>query len=123
MGITVSWDDQAQTVLRLTYSSPWTWEDYYTAMNSVDRLMEESGRVSAIIDDFTASETLPFSKVHHIEQFGRALTAGGVMHILVSPGALWRSMRRIIEREFPNSAGQLIEVNTLNEARSLLEHG
>ena len=51
MGIELAWDNEDQVIIRLTYDRPWTWNDFYTAYDNMDMMINSvSHDVSLLID-------------------------------------------------------------------------
>lgn len=130
MAITVSWDNEAQTIIRQQYEGQWTWDVFYTDAAEVTwAMMKTVSHPVYIISDFTLSTGIPV---------GGALThARNVLSkypdnwngiIIVSPSQFVQSLVAVFRRLFssthlsPEAIGNKTHaVKTLSEAYALIE--
>lgn len=60
MPISVTWDDDARTILRYTYSGSWTWTEYDVAIHQAYELsLQANAPLVDVIADFSDSRLLP----------------------------------------------------------------
>lgn len=81
MGITVAWQDEQETIIRMNYRGFWTNEDFHDA--GVRAIMMARSRTDPIyvVSDYTESETAPLGvlwQARDLSQMRPSNWAGGV---------------------------------------------
>jgi hypothetical protein len=59
MGITVTWDNDAQTVLRYGFGEHWQWDDFKKAFRQAQQMLASVGHMVDVIADFQNSACVP----------------------------------------------------------------
>jgi len=59
MGITVTWDDEQKTILRLAYCGPWTNEEFFDAGKQSIEMLQIVNHPVYVINDFSSSDLPP----------------------------------------------------------------
>jgi hypothetical protein len=59
MNIEVSWDDEKKHIIRWTFPKQWTWDDFYTALQTSRTLVRQENHIVDVIVDMTVSELFP----------------------------------------------------------------
>ncbi len=120
MPITVDWDDAEQTIIRYTFQSPWTWDEYQAAIDRAWELARSVDHPTDTITDMSHSRLMPDNLFRNIKQSvveipdstRTVVLIGGGMFVSIALGVLRRVYRSNMEKFF--IAG------TLDEARALI---
>lgn len=59
MGIQLSWDDDAQTILHCQFESKWTWDDLFEVADRVKAITDSTPHTVAAIIDMEHGMTIP----------------------------------------------------------------
>ena len=121
MPIDVNWDDDAQTVIRYEFWSPWTWNEYRQA---IDRAWELAGSVSHPTDtitDMSASRLLPEGLFRNVKQSVVEIPESTQTVVLVGGGLFVETMLNVIKSVYRNAASKFFVVETVEEARVLIQ--
>ena len=59
MGIELSWDNDAQTVMRCTVDAQWTWDEMDKAMTQIKQITDSAAHEIAAIVDVTKGVNIP----------------------------------------------------------------
>jgi hypothetical protein len=122
MSITVSWDDDAQTILRWNFVGIWTWDEFEHELAATARRMEAVPYPVSAICDMTCSGPLPVtgSAISHMwqarqlaqEQLTTAIFVGSSAHVRAIIGLFCTIYRQRRDR--------YLFASSIEEARALL---
>jgi hypothetical protein len=59
MSITVTWDNDIQTVLRYDFGANWQWDDFKKAFRQAQQMLASVGHIVDVIADFQNSACVP----------------------------------------------------------------
>jgi hypothetical protein len=119
MTIYIEWDDEEKTIIRYTFFSGWTIEEFHRLYDKPTEMIEESSAelIGVIIDD--SRDSMPPKKA--ILAFGRTVREGQLPIVIVgiTPAAkiLVESARRAYKSVRP-----LFYVDNLEQARKILQN-
>ncbi len=122
MGITVTWDDEEQTMLYLHFEPEWMWDTYYTAIRQVETLAGTVTHEVDLIVDVRDVGRVPGDYILHArrglsllpDNFGRAALIGTGAQPLLSVTV------DLLQRAFPVWKDRLFFAESLPEARAEL---
>jgi len=100
MGMSVEWDNDAHTIIRVTVRHPWTWEDYDQMVDeSMARIAGEPHPVDTIIDlrDGGARPPGP-GGMYHFRRAWHSLPQNAGIIVNVGIGGLLRSLVMLFVR-------------------------
>ncbi len=73
MPLNSAWDDEARSVLRLTLTHPWNWNDLHKGMRRAALQLTADGGPVELLLDLRQSTRLPAGAFGHIRSLGLAL--------------------------------------------------
>ena len=73
MPLSSAWEDEARSVLRLTLTQPWNWNDLYKGMRRAALQLPAAGGPIELLLDLRQSPRLPLGAFGHIRSLGLAL--------------------------------------------------
>lgn len=76
MPVTVSWDDHAHSIILMSLETPWTWEEFDTALDQADEMAESVEHRVDFILDFRHGKQIPHGlPLPHVKQALAAIPA------------------------------------------------
>lgn len=117
MGILVEWDNAERTIIRYTFASTWTVEEFFEAFPVADHMIREANTriVGIIVDD--SREIIPPKGA--MTAFKQTVRIGKLPIVFVGASMASRSMMEILSKTY-HSARPMYYVATLDEARVIL---
>ncbi len=120
MGIEVLWDNEEKTIIRYDYGKDWSWDDFWTAVETSNAMVRTVSHTVDFIANFEGGTPPPlgaFSKFKRAQEIsppnvGIIAIAGGSSFI----NALVSTFSRI----YKQLGQRLIMTSTLSEAREKL---
>jgi hypothetical protein len=73
MPVDFVWDDDAHTILRVTATMPWNWNDFHKAMRRASFLLDTVNHDVDLVIDLRQSLKLPAGALGHIRSLGAAI--------------------------------------------------
>ncbi len=83
MPITFCWDDAEQSIIRFDYVSHWTWEELYTAVTDVNKLMDSVDHPVTHMIDLTQNGGVPPNLINHVQQLAALMHPNVEMTVIV----------------------------------------
>lgn len=120
MGIILTWDNDAQTVIRCDFPEVWTWDDYRAVMAEAAAMIGEVPHRVDLLFDLSKTRLSGSEAIVR----GRDLRiawpehTGGV--VVVTTQALLRTALAIFSQAYLRGRRELVMVDTLAEARAVL---
>lgn len=122
MSILVEWDNEARTIIRYTFATEWTVEEFFEAFPKADHMIRAANTriIGIIVDD--SREIIPPKGA--MTAFKQTVRIGKLPIVFVAASMASRSMMEILYKSY---GGQrpMYYVSTLDEARKILyqHHG
>jgi hypothetical protein len=113
MGITVTWDNEDRTSLRLDFAGLWTWEEYDEAVDCAYFMIAQSVQKVDIITNLSRDTTLPGDD--SLRHFQRALR-----QMPSNVGLTVTSGGNSFSRKVFSSFQRTLAAGSLGEARAIL---
>lgn len=121
MSVTATWDNDEKTAIVLTFTAPWTWEDFVQAREEITRMVSDGSHEIDLIIDAQKGGKMPDDAVRWLRRAysGEALTLR--RYILVGASKAVREMFTVADRYYTALGGflEFAFVDTLDEARNL----
>lgn len=115
-----TWDNEAQTILRLTFRDDWMLDDFTTSFAAAINEIRRERRRVIIVLDFTESD-VPVPRLLSAARYAAASNLPSVdLIIFVGTGLLTLPLR-LLDRHFPQSAQAISFVSTLEESHEAAE--
>jgi hypothetical protein len=122
VSIKVNWDDQPKTRVFISYYPPWTWEEYDDAMNKAYHMvMSVEHTVDLLIYNPTESRLPPGNALGHIQRTVRVIPPNVGIIMVVETNRALKVIKSILSRADRAFGSRLVFVNSLEEARDILE--
>jgi hypothetical protein len=83
MPITIAWDNDEKTVLRLTAADRWNWNDFHKSMRVATFWLDTVDHAVEMIVDLSQSERLPAGALGHIRSLGTQIHPNGRARLLI----------------------------------------
>lgn len=118
MNIAIDWDDEAQTIIRLTLTDDWRWEEFYEANTSILKLIRQSSRTIYILVDYTHANTVPMGGViTHTRNILSAYPENWALMIFVTQNLLVQRLMTIFQTTFRTGLGKKVRLaSSFNDA-------
>lgn len=119
MPIQVSWYDPSQTIIYITLSPKWTWQEHTAARYEADELRQSVRHtVHYIIHYLDGYTPLGLLKQGHWILSTLSEDAGKI--ITVNPSSLYRVVMNTLSSFYPVASRSFVLVDTLQEALALI---
>jgi|FLYN01.1.fsa_nt_gi hypothetical protein len=120
MGIKITWDNDEKTILRYSFDTHWTWDDFYTAKaeayNQIDTVQHKVG----VIFDAPEKITLPANMITHSKSAVSKTHPNTCIVAVVVRNLYLRTMLSMVMKLSKKAAETLRLVSSLDEARALV---
>src|SRR5258708_3010123 len=120
MPVQVSWDDDAQTIIRWDYAGKWAWTEVSSAFERVNQMMHSVQHPVSIIHDLTQSAGLPGGALRNGERFTTGLAENWEISVVVGSGTFAESMLNIFRKVYAKLGDRYKTAPTLDEARAVI---
>ncbi len=123
MTITVEWDNEEKTVIRTEISGHWTWEEYHHALGETQRLVRGVNHEVAVINLRHPGAVSPKGNpLPHLSRAAKHMPENQTFTVNVSSDKKMVGLiARIMTRIFPFMPKKFFVVDTLEEARALIQ--
>ena len=122
MSILVEWDNEARTIIRYTFATEWTVEEFFEAFPKADHMIRAANTriIGIIVDD--SREIIPPKGA--MTAFKQTVRIGKLPIVFVAASMASRSMMEILYKSYRGER-PMYYVATLEEARQILyeQHG
>lgn len=120
MPITVSWDDERQSIIRWDFSGDWTWTESTQAADLTRHLLDttEENHAVAILLDMAGMQTIPRDSLRNMRQIFHGLRPNDLV-ILCGDSVAVNVMIAFLRSIYRNAADQLYTTPTLDAGRML----
>ncbi len=120
MAIRVSWDTDDRTAVREEFDFDWNWDEFYTALLEVARLMGEVEGPVDLIVDLSLSRPLNSSAAYYTQRWIDAWPPN-VGHVaVITRQPMIAAVVSLVTRLSHRCRGNASVVETLEEARAVL---
>ncbi len=120
MGIHVTWDNEAKTVIRFDFDTTWTWSDFSAAIMEGRALMKTvSHNVHSLLNLPSGMAMPGGNALSNLQRIIRTMPPNMGISVIANGSSLVNALANIVTRVY--RAQQFITVNSLEAARALLE--
>jgi hypothetical protein len=119
LSVQVRWEDEAETILLLEFSGPWTTEDYLKAAEEARQLILAKSHQVCMISSFEQNQMLPQGFLIKVYKFQRHTPPNQSLNVVVGNSPFVRSVFSVLQKVTARTGGRIRLVNTLEEARAL----
>lgn len=120
MPVSVEWDNDEQMVLRFTFVTPWTWDQFYEMHNETSILLSNVGYVVDAIVDVTQSHAIPPNALTHFSKIAGKLSPNRGVIVGIGVDAFMRSMVDMVLSQSPDLKDRLYMVKTWDEVYAII---
>jgi hypothetical protein len=120
MPIHVDWDDAEQTIIRYTFSSPWTWNDYRAAIDRAWELAQSVDHPTDTITDMSNSRLWPEGLFTNIRKSVVEIPDTTQSVVLVGGGMFVEMSISVLRRVYRSPGARFLTAHSLDEARQLI---
>lgn len=120
MPITVDWDDEAHTIIRYTFQSPWTWAEYRAAIDRAWELARSVDHPTDTITDMSNSRLVPDNVFRNARQSMVEIPESTRTVVIVGAGLLAEALIAVMRRIYKKQGEKFFAAATLGEARALI---
>jgi hypothetical protein len=119
--LTTEWDDEAHTIMRVTYHPGWTWDDLEANLSTEEQFLDSIDHRVDVIADFRGT-VLPPGALRRLPKIAQSPpyvhpNSGSV--VMVGSPDFMDELVRLYKRLY-GQAARLTMVGTLEEARALI---
>jgi len=127
MGIELTWDNTAQTVMRCTVDAHWTWDELNDAFLRIKQITDSAPQVIAAIVDVSQGVNIPggllspntFNQAKKMMALGESSTPGPVM--IVGASSMIKTVYNMVRGMDKNGLSNVSFAATLDDARAALK--
>jgi hypothetical protein len=128
MGITVTWDNEAQTVLRADLRGRWNLEEFRQQMRLAGQMVNSVSHPVSVVVDLTGSNALPDNLIQSVAQIvhGKSPHPPNVeRYVIIGAGRFVQSLYRAFAKVYGEGMlhNKLVFVQTMDEARVIITTG
>ncbi len=116
MPILVEWGNAEQTILSLSFVSPWTWDDFYEMQSQVTALTAGVDYVVDTLVDVSKGRSLPPNALTHLSKGAAKVPPNSGIIAAVGVDAFIRSMMDMVITRAPHLKGKFQMVSSTDEA-------
>lgn len=119
--ITTLWDDDAQTIMRVTYQRGWSWDDLEGNLPLEATMLDSVSHTVDVIADFRDTQLPPgaISRLPRIAQSPPYTHRNAGMMVMVATPGFITQVVEVYKRVY-GQANKLIVVQNLEDARRLI---
>src|SRR5690349_10451508 len=111
MNIDVKWDDEKHHIIRWTFPKQWTWDEFYSALQTSRTMVRLENHVVDVIVDMTISELFPRNLLTQgqVTMQTTSLNVGIIVVIGWNPllRTAFNSFQRVYRSNFNHSAREM----------------
>lgn len=122
MPVTVEWDNDDKTVVRMEMTGRWSWEEAFAGSERGYNLLESVPYEVGVIIDFSRSAGLPPNAITHAKGMIQRRHSRTGLTVFVGANAVFMSLWGIFSRVYALFAQKQNSVfaSTIDEARAIL---
>jgi hypothetical protein len=120
MAIQVEWDNAEHTILRLIFTNPWTWDEFYEMRSQVTALCSGINYPVDAVVDMSKGRALPPNALTHLSKGAAKIPPNQGIIVGIGGDAFIRSMADMALAQAPHLAGKLQMVKNWDEAYSAI---
>ncbi len=120
MPIHVEWDDTEQTIIRYTFSSPWTWNEYRAAIDAAWDLARTVDHPTDTITDMSGSRLWPDGLFTNIRKSVVEIPDTTQTVVLIGGGLFVEMALGVLRRVYTAQKTKFLTAKSLDEARALI---
>ena len=122
MKLQVDWDNPEKTIIRITYTEKWTWNDFYAANMEAVAMMKTVPQTVHFLADFRQSRSLPLGgAITHARAALTGLPDNWGILVIVSTSVLIQRLVTIFRTAFTTKLGtKTYSVTSIDEAYRLI---
>jgi hypothetical protein len=118
--VTLIAEDENMAVLYCGYSDPWTWSDFYAALEQDEAITHNfNGRTIYRVVDLSETQFIPPGGVKHFRKVSSYLM-NAELTVYVTTNSVVRGVGKLISSMFPRAATRVRHVATLAEAGEII---
>jgi hypothetical protein len=118
--INVEWDNYEKTIIIWTFSSPWTWVEFWDTKNEVHAMIESVSHFVDIIVLTSVEQNLPPNAISNIRGIFRNRHERGGLMVVVGAKKFLSIIVNLIVKFLPNADAQLQFADTREKAYDLI---
>jgi hypothetical protein len=120
MPITVQWDDDANTILRLVYIAPWTWDEFFEAFDEATGLVRRADYEVSVINDGRHAGQPPPDLLGHVQATIEVLPANLGLMIVAESEFYGKTVVQLLQQMYPDSMSNWRITPTVDAARAMI---
>lgn len=122
MEISVQWDNEEKTILRVYYPERWIWPDLYDAVDRTQAMLNSVSHPVKILVDMSKSMFLPTGSTSHVSNMLTAPHANATVMVVVGASGYLKSFLEVFSEMFnpASNARKILLARTLEEGYELL---
>lgn len=120
MPIDVAWDDDTRTIIRYTFSTPWTWNDYRQAIDKGWELDRSIDHPTDTITDMSQSRLFPDGIFTNIRKSVVEIPETTQSVVLVGGGMFVDMAISVLRRVYRSPGARFMIAKSVDEARQLI---
>jgi hypothetical protein len=120
MPITVQWDSDEKSVVRYTFESKWTWDEYHAAIAQAFDMVKDLPYVVNMILDFSQSTVLPSNALSHFSSSMKTPPREFDVAVVISKSGFIETLVAVFRRLSSKTGEKLVVRKSLEEARAYL---
>lgn len=121
MGVQVTWDDDANTILHYRLEGRWRWNELYTAVKEGHALNHDSSRDVFAIVDLEKSLGVPPSAIAQFGTLSTLTRPNTKIVVFVAGGGFVSALIKTFNRVYQGSGVQSCWMPTVADAYALIE--
>lgn len=100
MSVTVEWDNQDKTIIRMCMIDHWTWDEAYEAQKEGDMLLASVGNPCCAIIDFRRSKGIPLSAMSNARSMSQKQNSQVKMTVFLGVSPLFLSLWSVFSKVY-----------------------
>ena len=121
MPIDVAWDDETCTIIRYTFTTPWTWNDYRQAIDKGWELAKSVDHPTDTITDMSQSRLWPDGIFNNIRKSVVEIPDTTQSVVLVGGGMFVEMAISVLRRVYRSPGARFLTAKSVDEARQLIQ--
>jgi len=123
MGVTVSWDNEARTIIRYDVVNPWSFEELWGAVHQDNSMFDNINHHFYLIFNGTDVQTVPDNPVSKLKVLAEVIHPDLELIVIVGSNLWLQTLGNLFYRMYGHKLGSLQGVwnaRTVEEARELI---
>jgi hypothetical protein len=107
MAVSLQWHDAQKSALKLTFTAPWTWDDYEQLSPEIEAAMESVEHPVDLVIDLSEAGDLPEQALYHLRNAYSDTSPNRGQYIFLGATDVFKTLFEAVDRHYTALGGEL----------------